>query len=117
MILLILNILHDLLILESHPDSQGMSYLGSRRILVSAVELGGLFNTKPELFSLKTQKDAVWGLGFGVYLTLRVQVPNNHILTQKPILESLLPKSQVPKYWVLGPVGLHHLGILVSFGV
>ena len=32
--------------------------------------------------------------------TLRVQVPNNHILTQNQYYNYLLPKAQVPNYWV-----------------
>ena len=40
-----------------------------------------------------------------LYITLRVQVPNNHILTQKLYCKFLSPKSQEPNYWVHGPLG------------
>ena len=36
---------------------------------------------------------------------LRVQVPDNHILTQN--LYTLTTITQVPNYWVLGPSGTH----------
>ena len=42
-------------------------------------------------------------------LTRRVQVPNNHILTQNHVLELLLLlKPQVPNHWVHGPSGLYY---------
>ena len=44
------------------------------------------------------------------HCTQRVQVPNNHILTQKPVLQLLLPKAQVPHCWVLGPSRVKILG-------
>ena len=34
-----------------------------------------------------------------------MQVPNKSYTCPKPVLELLLPKSQVPKYWVPGPLG------------
>ena len=37
-------------------------------------------------------------------LALRVQVPNNLYTCPKPILELLLPETQVFNYWVHGPV-------------
>ena len=40
------------------------------------------------------------------YVTLRVQVPNNHILTQNLYYNHYYPKPKVPNYWVLGPSGL-----------
>ena len=43
--------------------------------------------------------------------TLRVQVPNSHILPPTPILQLLIPKSQVPNYWVLGPSWLFLSGV------
>ena len=45
-------------------------------------------------------------------LSLTVQVPNNHILTQKPVLKSILLKTQVPNYWVLGPSGFWPVRII-----
>ena len=44
--------------------------------------------------------------------TLRVQVLNSHRRTMmypNPVIHVLLPKSQVPKYWVLGLLGLHYV--------
>ena len=38
--------------------------------------------------------------------TLRVQVPNNHILTHNLYYNYYHPKPKVPKYWVLGPSGI-----------
>ena len=38
--------------------------------------------------------------------TLKVQETNNHILApNQTVLELLLPSTQVPDYWVLGPSG------------
>ena len=37
--------------------------------------------------------------------TLRVQVLGKHMLTQNLVLPLLSPKSQVPHYWVPGPLG------------
>ena len=37
--------------------------------------------------------------------SLRVQVPNHHILTQNLLLQLLLPNTQIPNYWILGPLG------------
>ena len=39
------------------------------------------------------------------FKALRAQVPNNQILTPRPVLELLLPKTQVPNCWVPGPSG------------
>ena len=47
--------------------------------------------------------EVVGGMSCESWGTLRVQVPNNHILPQKPVLQLLLPQSQVPNYWVHGP--------------
>ena len=42
----------------------------------------------------------------GLY-SLRVQEPNYHIyIYPKPVLQLLLPKTEVPNYWVLGPSGI-----------
>ena len=39
-------------------------------------------------------------------LTPRVQVPNNHILTQNLFYDYDCPNTQVANDWVLGPLGL-----------
>ena len=50
-------------------------------------------------------------------MALRVQVPNNHILTQNLYYNYYYPKTQVPNYGVLGPFGWMNFQILLGFWV
>ena len=50
----------------------------------------------------------LWASKWNYIYTLRVQVSNDHILAPilYYILAAIIPKTQVPNYWVLGPVGI-----------
>ena len=64
-------------------------------------------------FGLRVEGVGVSHVGFGqgklllvgIYETLRVQVPNYHILTQNLYQNYYYPTHQVPNYWVHGPSG------------
>ena len=45
-------------------------------------------------------------MGFGLGLTPRVQVPNNHILSKILTYITTILKPRVPNYWVLWTLGI-----------
>ena len=58
--------------------------------------------------------DLVFGaqdLGFGAYVSLRVQVPNNHLLTQNLYYNHYYPKTKYLIVGYLDPVGLSAEGV------
>ena len=67
---------------------------------------GSLIATLRGLLSTPTKKIAVLIIEFlGKYTTLRVQVPNNHILTQNLYYNCYYPNPKHLIIWYMDPLG------------